>query len=183
MCVLLTLFVYRVAWPRWEECSLVSFSSRSPSVFCDFNHTCLPLFLSIGPSAYVSFSLVLPLKTLKIIFCLFFWLITRGFFRVFERTFLCYAKQERVILIIWFIGFSDSQAVIYMRWHSVQTCRPLQPFFWKTINSAALSSASLFFALHHSLSHFLWLLSPHKQKIYSQKTEACAWRWNCWYLF
>lgn len=64
-------------------------------------------------------------------------------------------------------------ARLYTRRHSVQTCRPLQLFFWKTINSAGLSSASLFFffALHHSLFHFLRLLSSHKQKKNLQPKE------------
>lgn len=148
----------------------------------------LSLFLSISPSVYVSFSLVLPLKTLKIFFFffwfVFFWLITREFFRVFECTFLCYTKQERVILIIWIIGFSDSQAVIYMRWHSVQTCRPLQPFFSGKQLTVLLFPLRLFFcATPLPLSLPLAIVSTQTEKIYSQKSEACARRWNCCYFF
>lgn len=97
----------------------------------DFLHPCVSLLhlsFSICPSAYVSFSLVLPLKTpdltLKVFF---FWLITLGIFPAFERSFLCVrviprslsVMQERVTLIILVIGFSNAEAVIYMRWHSV----------------------------------------------------------------
>lgn len=84
------------------------------------------------------------------------------------------AVQERVPLIIPVIGFSNAEAVIYMRWHSVQTCRPLQPFSGKQL-TAPLSrlppSHTLFFSLATPLplSLFLWLLSSHKQRRFTAK--------------
>lgn len=59
------------------------------------------------------------------------------------------AARETVTLIIPVIGFSSAEAVIYMRWHSVQTCRPSQPFSGKQL-TAPLSplppSCTLFFS-------------------------------------
>lgn len=97
---------------------------------CDFLHPCVSLLrlsFSVCPSAYVSFSLVLPLKTpdltLKDFFFFVLFLITLGIFPAFERSFLCMrviprslsVMQERVTLIILVIGFSNAEAVIYMR--------------------------------------------------------------------
>lgn len=58
----------------------------------DFLHPCVFLLhLSFCPSVYVSFSLVLPLRTPDLtleVFVFFFWLITLGIFPAFERSFL-----------------------------------------------------------------------------------------------
>lgn len=61
-------------------------------------------------------------------------------------------------------------------------------FFWKTINSPAFSSASLPYPLSlarlplpHSLP--LAIVFTQTEKIYCQKSEGCARRWNCWCVF
>lgn len=151
----------------------------------------ISLSLPICPSVYVSFfSLVLPLETpdltLKV-----FWLITLGIFplrlnalpqqRALPRSLR--AAQERVTLIIPVIGFSNAEAVIYMRWHSVQTCRPSQPFSGKQL-TAPLSrlppSRTLFsLATPLPLSLPLAIVFTQTEKIYCQKSEGCARRWNC----
>lgn len=123
---------------------------------CDFLHPCLSfsLALYLPLCLCLFFSLVLPLKTQDLTLKIF-WLITPGIFSVFERSFLgsvlllSGVMQERVTLIILVIGFA---AVIYMRWHSVQTCRPSQPFFRGENNYRYCSP--------HCLSLFLCYTTP-----------------------
>lgn len=178
-----------MAWPRWEECSLVSFSSASPSVFASLifsihvSRFFISLPPSICPSVYVSFSLVLPLETpdltLKAFF-FFFWLITLGIFPAFERSSLA-ARSSSISAC----DAGESHANYPGYWllqsrgcdlHEVTFSSNVQTFatfFWKTINSSAFSSTSLlyplFLSLHHSLSLFLWLLSSHKQGRFTAK--------------
>lgn len=159
----------------------------------------ISLSLSICPSVYVSFSLVLPLKTpdltLKVLFFFFFfWLITLGIFPAFERSSSAACSSS-----ISAYGAGESHANYPGYWllqrrgcdlHEVTFSSNVQTFatfLWKTINSAAFPSASLlyplFLSLHHSLSLFLWLLSSQTEKICCQKSEACARRWNSWCIF
>lgn len=166
MCVLLTLFVYQVSWPRWEECSLVSFSFQISFGVLWFSPSmplCLCLFF-FGP----------PTQNTE---DLFFWF---GFFFLVNHTWIL-SRLWTHLALLHQAGESHPNYLNYwLLWlpgcdlHEVTFSSNMQTFatffFWKTINSAALSSASLFFfALHHSLSHFLWLLSPYKQRKFTAK--------------
>lgn len=158
----------------------------------DFLHPCVFLLhLSFCPSVYVSFSLVLPLRTpdltLEVFLCFFFlvnhtwnlpcvWTLF-PWRRVVPRSLR--VMQERVTLIIPVIGFSNAEAVIYMRWHSVQTCRPSQPFFSGKQLTALLSplplSCTLFFSRYTtpSLSSSGYCLHTNREDLLPEEWREC----------
>lgn len=183
-----------MAWPRWEECSLVSFSSRVSFCAClsDFLHPCVSLL-------HLSSSLYLPLCLCVFFFgpptqnsrfnsegC-FFFLVNHTWNlpprlnalprrRVPPRSLR--ATRERATLIIPDIGFSNAEAVIYMRWHSVQTCRPSQPFSGKQL-TAPLSplppSCTLFFSRYTtpSLSSSGYCLRTNREDLLPKEWGLC----------
>lgn len=176
-----------MAWPRWEECSLFSFSSVSFSVcFSDFFfHPCASLLIhlsfSIGPSVYVSFALVLPLKTpdltLKVPLVNHAWNLPHVWTLLLLSSELFLDLRGRVPLIIPVIGFSSTGAVIYMRWHSVQMHRPLQPFSGKQLTvllSPLPLSLYLLFSHTAPLPLPLAIVFAQTGKIYCQKNEGCV---------
>lgn len=152
----------------------------SPSTCLSF--TFIPL--SVCPSLVLP--LINPDLTLKV-FCFFFpvnhtWSLPHVWALLFlgsAPSSMC--VQERVALIIpsyWLLQHAG--AVIYMRWHSVQTHRPSQPFSGKQLTaplSALLPCTLLFSPQRSSSTLFLWLLSSHKHRRFTAKDRE---RQNGW---
>lgn len=172
------LFVYQVSWPRWEECSLVSFSSRSPSVYCDFHHPCLSL----------SFFLSAPLSML-----LFLWSSHSKHWRSFFLVCYFLVNHTWILLRLWTrlpllhqAGESHPNYLNYwLLWlpgcdlHEVTFSSNMQTFatffFWKTINSAALSSAPLFLRYTTpSLTSSGYCLLTNRENLQPKEWGMCA---------
>lgn len=153
--------------PLWFPPSMCLFFASSPFLFLSAPLSmCLFLWSSHSKT---------PDLTPKV-----FWLITLGIFPAFERS--SSAAHSSSISAC---GAGESHANYPSYWllqhrgcdlHGVTFSSNVQTFatfFWKTIKSAAFSTASLlyplFLLLHHSLALFLWLLSSHKQRRFTAR--------------
>lgn len=196
MCVLLTLFVCLLSGLTSLRGMFTRFlSSASPPVFVSLWFSpsmCLSLYfsppsLSICPSVYVSFSFGPPTQNSRFNSeGVFFWLITLGIFP--PRVWTLFLGG----VLFLDLGAGESHANYPGYWllqhrscdlHEVtfsSNAQTFATFFWKTINSAAFSSASLsctffFLSCYTTPSLFLWLLSSHKQRRFTAKRMKGVW--------